>query len=64
MDATLRRTTPYRTQPRANTHLPEPTAINDGYLPPRLTRVLAFNDEPVRNLAHLTRMVRRSVIDA
>ena len=34
-----------------------PHAINDGYLPPRLTRVLSFNDENVRNLEHLTQMI-------
>jgi len=34
-----------------------PHAINDGYLPPRLSRVLSFNDEPVRNLTHLTKMI-------
>ena len=34
-----------------------PHPINDGYLPPRLTRVLSFNDEPVRNLSHLTQMI-------
>ena len=33
-----------------------PHPINEGYLPPRLTRLLEFNGEAVRNMSHLTRL--------
>jgi hypothetical protein len=40
-----------------------PPAINDGYAPPSLTRLLRFNGMEVRNMSQLTEMVESSTSD-